>query len=228
MRIDRLIRSNRKSLSVEITSQGEIVVRAPRQLSKKEIDCFLESRRDWIEKHRQLALARPKGKTHRFAEGEAFYFLGNKLTLTYCDHITDAEIQDQSLLAPSAWREAAGPKLEDWYRRQAKRILLVRLDRLEGKTGLRSTGVRITSAKKRWGSCSGRNSLCFTWYLVMAPEKVIDSVVVHELCHTVHHNHSNAFWALVYRIMPEYPDQHRWLQENRGLLRLDWEEGCCS
>lgn len=228
MRMDRLIRSNRKSLSVEITSEGEVVVRAPRRLSKKEIDYFLESRRGWIEKHRQLALARPKVKTHRFAEGEAFYFLGNKLTLTYCDNITDAKILEQNLLAPSAWRGAAGPKLEDWYRRQAKRILLERLHILEEKTGLKSTGVRITSAKKRWGSCSGRNSLCFTWYLVMAPEKAIDAVVVHELCHTVHHDHSNAFWALVYRIMPGYPEQHRWLRENRGLLCLDWEEGRSS
>ncbi len=226
--MDRLIRSARKSLSVEITSEGEVVVRAPLRMSQKEIDCFLESRRHWIEQHRQLALARPKAKTHRFAEGEGFYFLGNKLTLTYCDNITDAKILEQGLLVPSAWRGAAGPKLVGWYRRQAERILLERLHIIEEKTGLKSAGFRITSAKKRWGSCSGRNCLCFAWYLVMAPAKAIDAVIVHELCHTVHHDHSNAFWSLIYRIMPEYPEQHRWLQENRGLLRLDWEEGCCS
>lgn len=74
--------------------------------------------------------------------------------------------------------------------------------------------VRVTSALTRWGSCSGRNNLSFPWRLMMAPPEVIDYVVVHELAHTVHKNHSPRFWGLVESIMPEWRVHRMHLKEN--------------
>ncbi len=70
--------------------------------------------------------------------------------------------------------------------------------------GVKPTGIRITSAKKRFGSCSGKNSLCFSWRLMQYPEDAIDYVVVHELAHIRHHNHSAAFYRFVASVMPDY------------------------
>lgn len=78
--------------------------------------------------------------------------------------------------------------------------------------GLRPTGIRITSARTRFGSCSGKNSLCFSWRLMGYPEEAVDYVVVHELAHIVHKNHGPDFWALVGQYMPDY-------KRRRALLR---------
>ena len=78
--------------------------------------------------------------------------------------------------------------------------------------GVRPTGFKVTSAKKRFGSCSGKNSLCFSWRLMQYPEEAIDYVVVHELCHILHHDHSRAFYAAVSSVMPDYKARQKRLK----------------
>lgn len=79
---------------------------------------------------------------------------------------------------------------------------------------LKPTGVKITSAKKRFGSCNGKNSVCFSYYLMLYPEDAIDYVVVHELAHIKHHNHSKDFYALVKRFMPDYKSRENILKKH--------------
>ena len=97
-------------------------------------------------------------------------------------------------------------------KRQAKAYIPARVKELETETGLKPTSVKITSAKTRHGSCSSTNGLCFSYRLMLYPKEAIDYVIVHELCHTVHHNHSKNFWSLVEDIMPDY-------KQRRNLLR---------
>ena len=80
-------------------------------------------------------------------------------------------------------------------------------------TGLVPTGIKITAAKKRYGSCSGKNSLCFSWRLMLYPPEAIDYVVVHELAHIRHHNHSPAFWAFVEQTLPDYRQRQSLLRD---------------
>ncbi len=89
-------------------------------------------------------------------------------------------------------------------RQRAKEILPEKVARYAAMIGVNPTGVKITSAKTRFGSCSGKNSLCFSLYLMQYPEEAIDYVVVHELCHIRHHDHSPAFYAEVATYMPDY------------------------
>jgi predicted metal-dependent hydrolase len=86
--------------------------------------------------------------------------------------------------------------------------------------GFREMKVRISSARTRWGSCSQKGNLSFTWRLVMAPPDVIDYVVVHELCHTREMNHSRSFWEQVEAILPDFRQRRRWLKEYGKLLVL--------
>jgi hypothetical protein len=81
-------------------------------------------------------------------------------------------------------------------------------------------GIKITSAHYRYGSCSSKNRLSFTWRLVMAPLAVIDYIIIHELIHIKVKNHSKAFWDSVGTVMPDFRTHKRWLKENGHSLKL--------
>lgn len=107
----------------------------------------------------------------------------------------------------AAWRQAhpqPTPEEAQALLEKARRLLPERTAYYARRMGLSPTGVRITSAKTRFGSCSAKNSLCFSWRLMAYPMEAVDYVVVHELCHIVHKNHSAAFYALVASVLPDY------------------------
>ena len=103
------------------------------------------------------------------------------------------------------------PEQERDLRRQAKELLPQRVAHFAPLMGVSPTGIKITGAQKRLGSCSGKNSLCFSWRLMLYPPEAVDYVVVHELAHIRHHNHSRDFWAFVERTMPDYRIRQRLL-----------------
>ena len=78
--------------------------------------------------------------------------------------------------------------------------------------------ITVKSYKKRWGSCSYKEELSYNWKLIMAPEKIIDYVIVHELCHLIHFNHSKDYWEKVSKILPNYKTSKEWLKINQYLL----------
>lgn len=100
-------------------------------------------------------------------------------------------------------------KQQEFLRTQAKKLLPVLVDCWAKRMGVTPTGVKITSARGRYGSCSGKNSLCFSLFLMLSPMDSIEYVVVHELCHIRHHNHSREFWALVEQYLPDYRERKK-------------------
>lgn len=111
-------------------------------------------------------------------------------------------------------------KIGQFYRRMARDTILERLEYYKTRLGVNYAQVRIKEQKTRWGSCSGKGNLNFNWKLVMAPSDIIDYVVVHELCHLVHMNHSHNFWKLVERELPDYRARKRWLRDHGAALRF--------
>ena len=107
-----------------------------------------------------------------------------------------------------------------WYRQQARRVIEERVKWYATRFGLKYSAVRISSARTRWGSCSSRGSLSFTWRLVIAPLEVIDYVVAHELAHLRVRNHSPAFWREVESILPDYKVRQKWLKTNGKSLEI--------
>lgn len=114
-------------------------------------------------------------------------------------------------------RRLAHPEPTDEERKaliaRAKEYLPMRVDYWSGIMGLTPTGLKITSARTRFGSCSGKNSLCFSWRLMQYPPEAIDYVVVHELAHIRHHDHSPAFYALIERYMLDWRERMKLLKE---------------
>lgn len=96
---------------------------------------------------------------------------------------------------------------------KAKAVLPGRIAHFSALLGLTPTAVHITGAKTRFGSCSGKNSLSFSWRLMQYPDETIDLVVAHELCHIAHHNHSPAFYALLASVLPDYKERMKLLRE---------------
>ena len=160
----KLIRSERRTLAMELSPEGDLILRAPRRMPLRLIEQFVASHEDWIAKHRE--------KIRRRAEFDEANF-------------SDEE-QIQSLIT------------------RAKAILPEKTEYWAKIMGVTPTGVRITRAKKRFGSCSPENRIAYSYRLMAYPEEAIDYVVVHELSHIRHKNHSPDFYAFVARFLPDH------------------------
>jgi predicted metal-dependent hydrolase len=110
--------------------------------------------------------------------------------------------------------------LEKRYREAAKEYIPKRTDYFQILTGGAYETIIIREQKTRWGSCSSNKTLSFNWKLMLAPPRVLDYVVVHELCHLTYMNHSPEFWNMVEKILPDYREQKKWLKENGAKLNL--------
>ena len=110
------------------------------------------------------------------------------------------------------------PALERIYRQRAKERLRGRAAYFAPIMGVSYGSLRLSSAKTRWGSCSGKGNLNFHWKLILMPPEVLDYVVVHELAHLKEMNHSPRFWAVVEEVLPDYKERRQWLKENGGRI----------
>jgi AcrR family transcriptional regulator len=127
------------------------------------------------------------------------------------------ELRDQGA-SPAAAVEQAGAAVERWYRRYARTAIRDLVERESGRLGVRPGALAVRDPRSRWGSCSSRGTLSFSWRLVVPPPAVLRYVVVHELCHLAQQNHSRAFWRLVDEALPDWHDAAGWLRSHGGEL----------
>lgn len=154
-------KTNRKSLSLTVNDDFDVVVRAPKSLPDRKIDEFVNKNQGWIDR----AIERKRAELAKF-------------------DLSEEEIHDLII--------------------NAQAYIPLRVEYYSAIMNLKPTSVKITKAKKRFGSCSSKNSLCFSCYLMNYPPEAIDYVVVHELAHIKYHNHSKDFYELINAFMPDY------------------------
>lgn len=209
-----LIRTKRKTVAIQVKSDGSVAVRAPQRLAKREIDRVVQQKEGWILAHQQRQQAQ---ESFCLSDGR-LPLLGGWLPITYTDTKTPFCSQGTCFLArgeeAELWEQA-----ERLYRSIAREQLERRVADYANRMGVHPTGLRITGAKGRWGSCSGKNSLNFSWRLILAPEHCVDYVVVHELCHILHHDHSTAFWQ---EVENWFPDWQQCREQLGQLARQPW------
>ncbi len=216
-----VIRSRRKTIAIEISREGMVLVRAPLRLAHREVAAFVDRHRGWVD--RKLAQARlrgEQGEPRTFREGELFPFLGETLRLRFVEGGEYPRRENGALLLGAELAPRARELFRTWYRARAREILEERVEHFARQMGLAVRGVRITGARERWGSCSPSGTLNFAWRLVTAPPGIIDYVIVHELAHLVEMNHSRRFWEQVGRILPDYAERRAWLRKNEYRLGL--------
>ena len=218
--ITKIIRSKRKNITLLVTHDATLIVRAPTQTSLSYIEKLVAQKADWIERKMREFKQCPKVTKKTFSAGEEFIFLGKKYKLVPTDGFKIEITKNLELLFPRVFLWRAKVRLLDWYKKQAKQELISRTEALALKTGLSYHSVDISQAKGCWGSCSPRNVIHLNWRLIMAPKEVLEYVIMHELTHTLEKNHSTRFWNRLAGFFPEYAKQRHWLRKNGHLLEL--------
>ena len=215
----KIIHSRRKTIALVIEIDGSLVVRAPYRVSQKEIERIVREKTDWI-RERQAYARKHFGAPHRFVAGELFYYLGSAYPLMIIDTRERLLFTKTSFLLAKKDQALAPRIFADWYRSQARQVIHERASSLAAQHQLRFKGLRITSARSRWGSCSSRGVLNFPWRLVMLPLEIIDYVILHELAHLKIQNHSKHFWNYLEQLHPSYRTSRKWLRENGDKFNL--------
>jgi len=219
------IRSNRKSIGIQIMGDGKIVVRAPKHVTDKFIRECVMAREEWISKKRAMIQERMDNNPPiRYVEGEFFMFLGEKFPLKFKTDDTHKKckiyLEEGNLIYENgaSSEDAIQKNLEKWYRNVAQKMVEDRVMHFLKYYDVEPTYIKVKTQKKRWGSCSSKRHLLFNWCLIKAPLEVLDYIVVHEMSHMVHMNHSDKFWGLVTSIVPNYKIHADWLKKNGHLI----------
>ena len=227
-------RSKRKTACLRILQDGTIEVRGPKQMTDAFVQSFVESKRDWIMRKREEVLRRAKKTiTHTYTSGDVFYYLGEAYVLSIVasgrKHVKLEQEEDKQkrLFVYTTSFEPAKVKkqLVEWYTKQASVYMERRVqyfyEKYADALDLRPiSGIVMENRKGRWGSCSSDRELTFNWRLMMAPQAIIDYVIVHELCHLKYMNHSPKYWETVASVMGDYKERKAWLRENGVTLNL--------
>jgi predicted metal-dependent hydrolase len=217
--IHKLVRSKRKTLTLIVENDGTLTVRAPLRMQEADIWRFIEVKTDWIER-KQAGVRKEAELLHQYVDGETFMYLGKEIPLRIVSNKKPALVMDRFFELTRSAQPRAESVFETWYKKRARAVFTERVEFFAREHGFNVRKIRISSARTRWGSCSTKGTLSFTWRLVMAPLDVIDYVVVHELCHLKELNHSKAFWTQVEAILPDYKTRRKWLKNNGAKLHL--------
>jgi len=213
----KVIRSRRKSIAIVVKPDGTVEVRAPKYMPMFLINAFIKSKSDWI-KDRQHDLKKHKKDERKFINGEKFMYLGGEYLLKLGNYV-DIDIKDKYMLFPAALGFRGKKAIELWYVKKAKKIISEQLEYYSKKMELSYKSVAFSDTKSKWGSCTHDNRLQFNWRLIMAPMIVIRYVIIHELTHTIHKNHSRSFWMKVSEQNPSYKQQIKWLKTHGEKLQ---------
>ena len=215
---DEIIYSSRKTLSISIDPFSRLIVRAPKGFAKEKIVAFLREKENWILKKKAerqgVGICLPPENL----DGYAFLLLGRKHTIFLKEQAkVGYDPETDSLYLP---KKNSKERLIKWLKENAKRILTQATAQTAARMGVSYQSVSITSARGRWGSCSGDNAIRYSFRLIYAPKEVIEYVIIHELAHTKHKNHSKAFWAEVAAYMPDWKEKRNWLKRHAGLMEV--------
>lgn len=204
-----------KTARIIVGPRRPLEVIVPRGTSDQGVDAFLEEKRRWIEtkiaaaraiaaRPPQLGLGRPG----------AVWLAGREVTIERRNGRRALAMLNGDRLIVFGPDEQAASAVERWYRREARRRVSEVVRREAERLGCEYRGVAIRDPRTRWGSCSRRGNLSFSWRLLLAPDEILEYVVVHELCHIREPSHQKPFWRLLESVRPGWRGQARWLREH--------------
>ena len=204
-----VVRSRRKTADIVLERDGSLVVRIPRELPTEQVDQILAAKRLWI--HRNLAEWRELNAariTREFRNGEGFLYLGRSYRLLLVpDQEEPISLKAGRFCLRSSLAKKTGEAkraFADYYTTHGLERIAARVAYYAPKVGVRTGRLTVRELGHRWGSCSPNGNVAFHWRCMMAPLTVIDYLVVHELCHLLVLDHTEAFWNEVDKVMPDY------------------------
>jgi predicted metal-dependent hydrolase len=213
-----------RGIRMEIRLDSGLTVIVPKRFKQEQVQQILEQKAGWILKH--LPAGKPVQMplfSKEVDHGERVPYMGQSLKLTISrDHAKTVavELKDHSLHVHLNGRQTSvAALLEKWYRQQAELVFSQKADKFSEMMGLRYSSIIIRGQRTRWGSCSPGGSLSLNWKLMLAPETIVDYVIMHELAHIKHMNHSRRFWEFLARYCPDWQKYRNWLSTHEGELK---------
>jgi predicted metal-dependent hydrolase len=203
-----------------------LTVTVPRTYQIKQISAYLRANSAWILRH----LAKYEADSSKPPEiqippADTILYLGKPLTIsTVLSHVDlpVVRLENSKLIidVDGSGKNLAPLALELWMREQARQLIVDKAKHFSQIIGVAYHRISIRDQKSRWGSCSHLKNLNFNWRLIMAPEAVIDYVIIHELCHLKEMNHSKTFWSVVAWYCPKWREDRQWLNKHSKELRV--------
>lgn len=223
----QIVRSTRSTADIVVERDGRIIVRAPTDLPDERVEHIVEAKRYWI--YKTLVEWRDLNATRvlrEYRNGEGFLYLGRSYRLLL---VTE---QDEPLLLKNGRfclrrdivehgdTHTAQSAFRDYFTARGMERINERVNYYAPKVGVTPTGLDVRELGYRWASCSPSGGLAFHWKCMMAPQTIIDYIVVHELCHLHFRDHTEAFWNEVDKVMPSYLERKAWLRVSGAGLDL--------
>jgi predicted metal-dependent hydrolase len=222
-----VIRSARATADIVIERDGRLLVRAPQSIPDERIEDMVEAKRYWI--YKNLAEWRDLNATRvlrEYRNGEGFLYLGRSYRLQLV-----AEQEEPLLLKNGSFclrRDlvdegaiaAAQAAFRDYYIARGLERIGARVGYFAPKVGVSPRRLSVRDLGNRWASCSPTGNVSFHWKCMMAPLTIIDYIVVHELCHFNHLDHTEAFWNELDKVLPTYRERKEWLRKNGAGLDI--------
>jgi len=215
--------SKRVNVTLKVSAKGvflHIPTRLPMTIAHK----LIKEKSDWIKQ--QLAKQPQAEPERQWQHGEVLSLFGqvHELQLVQKADSPQITLTDTAITLSGRLHRLSlktrRQTIVNWYKEQAMLYLNKRTAELSEQTGLTPKSITVKTYKARWGSCNIRGEIQYNWQIMQAPPAVIDYLIIHELCHLMHHNHSPAFWQLVQSHHPEYKQDQTWLKQNGAKLQL--------
>lgn len=225
----RIVRTNRQRTASISVKEDAVQVTVPNTLAKEKIQQIVSKKTRWIkEKLDYYRQTRIQSKPKEYVSGEAFPYLGRNYRLKILSgKLARIKLKEGRLVVHipkefSREEKAAAVKelLTEWYQERALAKLKEKAGKLAVKIGVVPKSIEIKTYKSRWGSCTKKREVFFNWHVVMAPNRIVDYVVAHELVHLIHHDHGKAYWKKLKSIFPDYLECKEWLKANGRSLEL--------
>ena len=220
-----IIKSKRRKTTALKIKDGKVSIHIPHHLADSIAQEFVLEKTAWIQQKLQLQYQQQPIEK-QFINGEGFLFLGKSYPLQLIDQNRPASVRKntqsldlygrQKRLSKKALRTV----LINWYKQQATNYLTSRTAHIAQQLNISPRSITVKTYKARWGSCSKCADINYNWKLILAPVNIIDYVIIHELCHIQHFNHSSTFWSLVACFCPTFKQDRLWLKQHSFNLNL--------
>lgn len=215
-------RSSRKTVSIFIERDGSVSARVPEKLSDDEIKEVLKSKEYQIFKNlAEWEQLNEKRTNREYVNGQSFLYLGRNYRLNISlDASPKLTLKNGYFLLHETQKVKAKELFIEFYKEKLNEKITPIIDRYKNQLGVSPNEVKIMELQNRWASCSNKGNVNFHWKCAMAPIDVISYIVVHELAHLIHPNHTTAFWNEIDKVYPNYDKQVQWLKLNGAGMDL--------
>lgn len=218
--IDAIIRTKRKTISILISPQGKVIVRAPVNCPASYINNIIIKREAWIIKN-QNRMQQRATLNQDIISYKKILFGGIVYRLALADNIKKIVLYDDALFIPYKMpKDKVKPNIIKWYKQYALKLTQDRVSLYANIMDLHPQNVSINNTKASWGLCNNRKEIKLNWRIAMLPLKLVDYIVVHELAHLCEFNHSKRFWQIVLSVLPDTKERRSELKKGDYLLQL--------